>query len=243
MVLRLNRGMTLGWGAALVITGAMYGAFAQSVLDAADDLPDLFTDLFGADDLLDGYLGYITIFNALLIASYVLVALQSARHEEQHYRAGPLLVAGISRRCWFGSYVGVTAALAMVIVVAVALATGAGVALSTGRVGLMAEVLRAHLNQSPAIAVILALGAVSYGLIPRWMGWVWVVVGYSFLVSSFGQLLNLPDALASTPFSWLAEMPAEPFRLAPMLTLLMMSIALIAAGFTAFDRRDLMAGR
>ncbi len=60
------------------------------------------------------------------------------------------------------------------------------------------------------------------------------------LVGNFGALLDLPDAVLNlSPLSHPAQLPAEPFAVAPVVVLLAVAAVGIAGGITGFSRRQL----
>lgn len=61
-------GSLRGWGIALVLAGVIFGAYAQSILDAAGSLPEELGQLFTGEDLMLGYLAYIALFMAVFTA-------------------------------------------------------------------------------------------------------------------------------------------------------------------------------
>src|SRR5699024_720360 len=76
-----------GWGIALVLVGLMFGAYAQTMLDAADTLPPELEQIFTGEDLMLGYLAYISLFMAVFIAAAGVSGVQQVRGEETAGRA------------------------------------------------------------------------------------------------------------------------------------------------------------
>jgi ABC-2 type transport system permease protein len=65
LAFRLQRASIIGWGASLVVGGLFFGAYADALRGAIEDMPDVFIELFGAENLLAGYLAYMAMFMAL----------------------------------------------------------------------------------------------------------------------------------------------------------------------------------
>lgn len=239
LALRLGRAGIVGWTAALGVTGLACGAFAQGVLDATDDLPEAFIDLFGAEDLLAGYLAYLAMFMSFLVAVYAVLAIQGMRTEETKGRAGPVLATPVSRPAWLGTNLVVTTVGVLLITAVTGAATGVGAALVTGDAHHVGEVTVAHLNHAPAVFVVLGLAILAFGAFPRAIPVTWAVIGYALVVGAFGPLLDLPQiAFDISPFAHAAEMPVEAFALAPPLVLTAIAAVLTAVGFLALARRD-----
>ena len=241
LAFRLQRGGLLGWGVALVLAGVVDGAFAQAVLDAADGLPDAMREMFGAEDMVNGYLAFIAVFVGYLAAAYGVFALQNLRGEEQRGRADAVLATPTSRRAWMGSHLLVIALGIVGIMTLSGVGAGLAAAAVTGDSALVWELTAAHLNLVPAPLVMLAVAALLYGFVPRLMAPIaWAFVGLMIFVGNFGSLLDLPEAVVDlSPLSHPAQMPMEPFAAAPVLILLAVAAAGTVLGLVGFRRRQL----
>jgi ABC-2 type transport system permease protein len=114
-----------------------------------------------------------------------------------------------------------------------------GYALGSGEWDQVLPQVGGQLAYLPGTLVIGALAAALYGLLPRGTGLAWAVVAAVALQLMLGQLLGLPDAVeAISPFWHLAEVPVEDFEVAPVLVLLLVAAALVAAGLWGYRRRD-----
>jgi ABC-2 type transport system permease protein len=118
--------------------------------------------------------------------------------------------------------------------------TGVGAALVTGDARHLWELTLAHLNQVPAVWVVLAVATLLFGLLPRAVPAAWALVAFGLIAGTFGPLLDLPEAVLDlSPFARAAAMPLEGFRSAPVLVLTLIAVGIAAVGFLAFRRRDL----
>jgi ABC-2 type transport system permease protein len=240
LTVRLQRAGIIGWSAALAASGLVFGGFADAMLGAVEDMPEVFRELFGEEDLLAGYLGYMAMFMALLTSVYAILAVQGLRAEETGGRAEPLLSAPISRRRWLGTNLAVIAGGVVVITAATGLATGIGAAAVTGDAAHLWELTAAHLGFVPAVLVVLGVAAALFGALPGTVAATWAVLAYGMLVGTFGTLLDLPQvAFDLSPYEHLPQMPLEDFAPVPTLVLGAVAAATAAAGLAAFHRRDL----
>jgi ABC-2 type transport system permease protein len=238
--LRLQRASLTAWTTALAVAGLTFGAFADAMLQAFDDLPDAFTELFGPDDLLAGYLAYMAGFMAYLVAAYAVLAVQGQRGEETSGRAEPVLATAVSRRAWLGSNLVVTTAAAVLMLTVTGVATGTGAAIVTGEVAHIGQLTVAHLNQLPAVLVVLGMAAALFGVTPRAVPVTWVLLGYAVIAGTFGPLLDLPTAATSlSPFEHPARLPQEVFAPVPVVTLTAVAFGTAAVALLGFRRRDL----
>lgn len=240
LALRLQRASLIGWTVGLALSGLAFGAYADAMLGAADDMPEVFLDLFGAQDVLAGYLGIMAMLMAILVAVYAVLAVQGLRTEETSGRGEPVLATPISRWVWLGTNLGVTAVGIIVLSAVAGVTTGIGAAVSTGDARHIWDLILAHLNFVPAVLVVLGVATFLYGARPRAIAVTWAVVGYAFVVGTFGSLLDLPRAAVDLDaFGHVPQMPLESFAITPLLILVALAAGLVTAGFVTFRRRQI----
>jgi ABC-2 type transport system permease protein len=241
LALRLQRASILGWSGAMLAAGVAFGSFADAMLTAAEALPEAFLELFGGGEaVVAGYLGYMAVFMAYLVGVYAILSVQSLRSEETSGRGEPVLATPVSRVAWLGSHLAVTVAGVIVVLAMAGFGTGVGAAIVTGDTGYVWDVTVAHLNQVPAVLVVLGFAALLFGLAPKVIALSWITVGYALLVGTFGALMDVPDAAFEvSPFEHAATMPVEGFAATPVIALTLVALAMAAIGLVGFRRRDL----
>lgn len=238
LAFRLQRASIIGWGASLAVAGLLFGAYADALVEAVADLPDVFVEMFGEADLIGGYMAYMAEFLAYLGGAYAVMAVQGYRNEETTGRAEPVLATPMSRWTWLGSNLAVSALGVVAVMVVAGLGTGVGAAVVTGDVGWLPDLLLAHLNQVPAVLVVLGVAALLFGALPRAVGAAWALVGFALFAGTFGPMMELPQAAMNlSPFAHPAELPAEPFAAAPLVALLAVAVIAAAVGLATFRRR------
>ncbi|WP_153397464.1 ABC transporter permease [Ornithinicoccus halotolerans] len=240
---RLQRGAVIGWGVGILAIGAVDGAFTDVMADSVESMPAAVQEMFGMEALVNGYLAFLAVFTGYLTAAYVVFAVQGLRSEEGSGRAEAVLATSTSRTAWVGSHLLVIAAGAALISVVTGLGTGLAVATVMDDWALLGEVLWAHLNLLPAVLVVLGLCAVLFGWAPPLLAPVgWAVVGLMIFVGNFGELLDLPDWIASlSPLSHPAQIPAEEFAAGPLVVLAALAVVGVALGLLGFRRREVQA--
>lgn len=238
---RLQRGGFLGWGFGILALGVIDGLFTQAMLDAGDAMPPELQAVFGTGQLLDGYVAFLASFVAVLVAAYVVYAIQTLRTEEATGRADAVLATAVSRAGWLGAHMTVVALGAVLILLVTGLGTGIAAASVTGEGFLIGDVLVAHLATAPAVLVVLGLTAGCFGLLPRIMTLVgWLVVAVIAIVDLFAELLDLPEWFrALSPLWHLPKVPVEDFDLTPFLLLVSIAVVTAAMGLAGFRRRQI----
>ena len=239
---RLHRAGLIGWGLALAAMGALYGAITRPIVDAFEDMPAEMIDVLGGDPtrMLDGYIGTMALFDAVLVGIFVILGVQSMRSEETRGRAEPVLATATSRWAWLGSHIAVLAAGAAGLLLVVGLALGTGTAVSVGDAAYVWDTTVAHLIYLPAVLVLLGLAALLFGLVPQAIGLTWALLGFTLIVGFFGPLMDLPQWVHNlSPLEHVPQLPLESFTWTPVLGLTAVAVALLAPGAVAFRRRDL----
>lgn len=241
---RLHRGPIIGWSAASLVMGAMYGAFLndmESMLAGSDILESMFAGSLSGD-LVTTFGAVISAVMAAIMAAYPVLAGSRPRAEEEAGRAEPLLSTSLSRAGWLASHAAVVAIGSLIVLTAGGLGLGLAASASVGDWSVLPRLGPAVLAYTPAHWVVLGVVVALFGAAPRAMPLAWAVVGFSFVVIYLGDLLQLPAALRNlSPFEAVPDLPAEPFSLLPLSVITAVALVLIVLGLAAFRRRDVPA--
>ena len=238
---RLQRASLIWWTVALALFGFIYGGLGDQIADPEDMREDRL-ELFGGsvDTLLDGYLGVITLFTAVLAGIMLVLGVQAVRWEETKGRAEPVLATATSCWAWFGSYLAVMSIGLVGLLLVAGFATGTGAAVSVGDGSYIWDVTAAHLAHAPGVLVLLGIAALLFGVLPRAIGVTWIVLGSSLFVGLFGTTIDLPQwAHNLSPMDHTGQPPLDDISWLAAMTLLAIAAGLAAAGLAGFRRRDL----
>ncbi|MBW6468126.1 MAG: ABC transporter permease [Coriobacteriia bacterium] len=236
---RLERKAILWWAIGMGLLGMGMGAFSNAAVPG--EMPEALEQVLGGtENILAGYLSYMGVFIATIVAVYAVLAVQGVRAEETVGRGEPVLATAVSRWSWLGSNLVVGAIGVAITMAAAGAGVGLGAAAAMGDNSLVWEVTLAHLNHVPAVLVVLGFAGLLFGLVPKATSAAWALVGYGFLVGTFGGLMSLPDAaIKASPFEHAARMPIESFELAPVAAVGAVALALAVAGLVGFRRRGI----
>jgi ABC-2 type transport system permease protein len=236
---RLERRTIMWWILGMGFMGMAMGAFADAL--APENVPEVLGEVLGSADAgLGGYVAYMGVFMATIVAIYAVLSMQGVRAEEIGGRAEPVLAAAVSRQSWLGANLAVGALGVLLIMGATGLGTGLGVASVTADNAWVWDATLVHLNHVPAILVVLGVAGLLFGWAPRFQGFAWAVVAYGFIAGTFGQLMRLPDwMMGLSPFEHAARMPVETFELAPVAILGAITVGLVVFGLVGIRRRGI----
>lgn len=238
---RLQRGALLGWTIGYAVLGLVIGSMAKSVdqIASSPGIEDMLRKMSGGKgSVLDAFLGTELRFLAVGAAAYGIAAALRLRSEESTGRAEAVLATATSRWRWFGSHLLVAALGSLWLLVVAGGCAGVSAAAATNDASAGA-VLGAAVAAWPAVLVCVGLTLALFGLLPRvsLLGWGLLVV--FLLVGEFGALLTLPGwALGLSPFDHLGSLPGGDADAAGLVGLLVVAVAAVGLGASAFRRRD-----
>lgn len=241
LAFRLQRGGFVGWGTAILALGVADGLFTQAMLDAGDDMPPQLSAVFGSEQLLDGYVGFLGALTSVFVAAYVVYATQTVKTEEDTGRADTVLATPVSRIGWLLSHVAVIALGVFAMTAITGLATGIGAAGVTGNGELVFSILFAHLAVVAAPLTVLGLCVALFGALPRLVAPVgWALVAVIGIVTLFADLLDLPKWFRMLSLMWhLASVPVQEFEIAPIMVLIGIMMVALVVGRTGFRNRQI----
>src|SRR5690606_14997805 len=106
---------------------------------------------------------------------------------------------------------------------------------------LFGGVVLGHLAHTPATWVLLGIAVALYGLAPRLVALTWAVFAYSSVLSLFGDMLQLDEAvLATSVLRRVGQYPAEGIAWTAVGGLALLAAGLVAVGTAGCRRRDLI---
>jgi ABC-2 type transport system permease protein len=115
-----------------------------------------------------------------------------------------------------------------------------GYALVTGDGGAFERLSVPVLAYAGPVLAMSGLARLLFGLVPRAAAAAWLALGFVVVVMLFGEVFRMPGWLVdASPFSHLAMVPAEDFRLVPAVVLLGVATVLTATAQRSLSGRDI----
>jgi ABC-2 type transport system permease protein len=244
LVWRLQRGALLGWGAGLLGFGLVFGAIIDEMKDIRGAGAEWYARMGGSEQIIDSYRASIIQMAGMAVAIYAVQILLRMRTEEADGRLEPVLAAAVTRPRWLLANLlnAGLGAVALLLVFAASMGLAAGAVLGEIPAQLRA-LLGAGLVQLPAILLIASAVIVVTALLPRAAGVLsWALLLLSILLGPlFGAAtLQLPAwAQDISAFTHTPKLPAADLTVLPVLSLIALSAALVAAGLGVFRYRNL----
>ncbi|MEV0064599.1 ABC transporter permease [Nocardia sp. NPDC050718] len=241
---RLQRGSMLAWTVGFGLYGLLIGGAVNSIggmLGDSGTLRDVVTSMGGSTDLEKSFIAYAITMLAAAAAAYSVSAVLRLHEEENSGRAESVLAAAVGRVRYASSHL--LFALAGPAVTLLVAGLGIGVvwgATDGDVVGKLGESLSAVAVQLPAVWVVTAIALLLFGVVPKYASLAWAVLSAMIVVVLLGALGTFPQWLMDlVPFVHPPKLPGAAFDIIPIGWLLLIAVAGITVGLTAFRRRDL----
>ena len=242
LALRLQRSSLFWWSVGVFAMALVFGSFTGTMRDGAAGTPPEILDLMGGPrGIVDGYMGYMALYFAMIVAAYAIIASSGLRAEETGLRAEPVIATAVGRGRWVMSWTLVTMLGSLWLMALAGVAEGLGAAASTGDWSLLGPAVLGHVAQTASVWALLGLALALYGAAPRLQGLTWIVFVYGAGMALFGQMMDLDDAVLDTSvFVHIGQYPAQDLSAGAVVALTVATAVLLALGVIGFRRRDLI---
>src|SRR5699024_2530484 len=107
----------------------------------------------------------------------------------------------------------------------------------------MKDFLAAGYNFLPSVLFFIGLASLALGWTPKLGKIVYIYLIYSFMLSYFEGVLDLPDWFLKTAVqSWIPQMPMESFSVTPFVVITGGSMVCMIMGYAGYRGRDMVEG-
>jgi ABC-2 type transport system permease protein len=196
----------------------------------------------GGVSLVERFISMLSIVMAILCSIPTIQMITKLKGEEKNNRTDHILGRAVSRNNLLGSYL----VIGFIVSVVGLFLSGYGMYMASAQVmdnpvPLM-TILKSGMSYLPAVWILLGLATFLIGFKPKFLSITWIYLLYSFIVNYLGQILQLPEVFANlTPFAYIPKIPVEELKAIPLLSLTILSVALIVFGFNRYRNRDITA--
>jgi ABC-2 type transport system permease protein len=243
LVWRLQRSAFLGWAAALLMFGLIFGNLTEQIQGLEGHAKDWWTETGGTHQIVDAYKVSIIQMAGMFAAIYLVQVLLRMRVDETGGTLESVLASGVTRTRWLWGHLRNAIAGSVVLMVLFGVSMGLTAGQVLGNTGTQVRVLAwAGLLQVPGILVVGAAVVAVICLVPRWsVATSWALLLTALVVGPmFGPGLNLPRWVQDlSPFTHSPKAPAAAVTAAPMLTLGVVCLGFAATALISLRRRDL----
>ncbi|KRN27997.1 export protein [Lactobacillus selangorensis] len=248
---RLNWRFALTWLIVLLLLGASYGSIFKTIGDILKSNPTM-QQVFGQGAVNSANhtlrLNFLNLLNVVFAAASTIPALQlmlKLKRDESKGWLESLNATPTSRIKLFSSYLvsGIIVGI-LAMLVAITGAYWANVAVLGKHALYWTTFMKGFDTYVPIILLMLGLGAVLVGWLPKWINLAWFYLGYGFISIYMDGLLKIPKwAKRLTPYGWTPKVPVKNVNWTQTWLFLAIAVFLIIIGIVGYQRRDLMTER
>lgn len=244
LIWRLNRVSFISWMLSLIVAGATIGAVADEFVDLIagnEEMQKMLASIGGGSDISNIMFSATFIIIGIVVSGYGLQVLTRMKSEESSSRLELTLSTPTSRVVWFSKYLAFSLLASALILLLAGISAAVTYAVVADKSDSILRLSTAILVQLPAIAVVIGLGAVIFGLIKRFSNALtWALLAACLLIFQLGALLDLPQwAINLSPFTHTPPAPAATIAYKPLVILSLIAITFLLIGIAGFRRRDL----
>ncbi|MDN6128151.1 MAG: tetronasin resistance protein, partial [Tetragenococcus halophilus] len=245
LFIKINKGMVIAWLIAFIIMGAAYGSIYGDMATFIES-NELIQQMFTASDISieESFTSTIMLVMIFLVAILPINIVNKLFVEESRQHLSQLFTTKVSR----GQFYWTTVILAVfceilgILFAAGSLGSTAIYSMDNHSMDLM-DFLTSGYNFLPSVLFYTGLASLALGWVPRLGKFVYIYLGYSFVLSYFNNILDLPEWFFNTAVeNWLAHMPMDSFEPVAFFAITGISIALIFLGYLGYKRRDMVEG-
>lgn len=239
---RLQRTSIIAWGIGVFVLGIAYGSVfgdLEAFFVGNERLSELLAATEGAS-FTQQFVAMLMSIMAMICTIPPLVIVLKLWSEEKRNRTEHLLARAVSRSKLMGSYfwVAMLSGGLMLVLAAVGLWASSSAVMEDPVV--LGDWLKAALVYLPAVWVMLGLAILFLGLAPQVITFIWLYLGFSFVVVYLGKLLQFPQWLSLlSPFAHIPQLPVEELNVGFVLLLTFLAGILVFIGFAGYRRRDI----
>lgn len=246
LLVQISRGTIISWLVGYVIMGAVYGSIygdMNTFLSSNELIEQMFRQ--SGVSIEESFTATIMSVLILLVIILPVLLVNKLFAEETKLRFSQIFATKVTRGQLFWTTIGLAIVTGMV-----------GILLTTGGLGASAlasvdgeaqltfiDFIAAGFNFLPVILFFVGLAAVFLGWLPKWNKVVYVYLFYTFMLSYFGGILDLPEWFSKTAIlNWIPTMPTESFDLTVFISISLIGCLLMIIGFYGYHKRDLLEG-
>ena len=242
LVTKLARGTIIGWSVGLVLGGVVVGSLLGSVSDMINDpsIRDLLAKLGGTTGTVENlYLATEIHFLAVAVAAVGIALVLRLVGSERSGLGEVVLATPTSRLSWFAAHVALPVVLTTVLMALLGAVVGLVGPSASPNAPSFGATVAATTSALPAVWVVTGVAALLAGAAPRFAPLSWGILLVSMMVTEIGPLVKLPGwVMDLSPFTHLSPLPGGSFEALSAAVLTLVALALMAAGYLAYRRRD-----
>ena len=242
LAFRIQRTSIITWAIGMLILGVSYGSVfgdLESFFSGNEIVSQMLTPVEGLT-LTEQFVSMLMSVISMISTVPALMFLFKLKGEEKQNRTEHLLTRAVSRYKLLGSYLFLSMVLGFVMLCLAVIGLWSAAANVMQDPISFSLLCKAAIVYLPAIWMMTGLGVFVIGVIPRFSGFAWLYLGYSFFVVYLGELLQFPEWMGNlSPFGHVPQVPVEEINYVSITLLTCFSVFLMIIGFIGYRKRDI----
>ena len=246
LLLRINRGTIISWLIGYLILGAAYGSIYGDIgtfLSSNELMEQMFTQ--AGVSMEESFTTTIMAIMMLLALILPIVLINRLFSEETRLHFSQLYATKMTRAqlYWSTIFLALLFGSVSILFSAGGLGSAASLSINGDSDIAVSDFLGAGFNYFPGMLFFVGLAALFLGWLPKMNKLVYGYLGYTFVLSYFGGILDLPDGFSKTAiFNWIPAMPTDDFSVSIFLILSLIGLGMILVGYLGYKKRDFIEG-
>ncbi|PYF02478.1 ABC-2 type transport system permease protein [Ureibacillus chungkukjangi] len=240
--LRLQRTGIISWAVGMFLIGVSYGSVLGD-LDSFFEGNDLMQQMLASAQgytITEQFMSMIMMISAIISAIPAVMSMNKLYGEEKKGRIEHLLVRAVSRIKLMGSFLVISVLNGFVMLSFAAIGMWAASVSVLDEPLAFSTVYGMGLVYYPALLVIISIAILLIGFQPKFTGFIWLYVLYTFIVLYMGGLFQLSEVYGNlSPFGHIPKLPIEEMSWTPIIILTAIATVITVIGFIGYKRRDL----
>lgn len=245
LTLYLQKGVFIGWFAAVLVMVGTIGVLVpqmSDIYDSSDSMRHTIEAIGGTGALMPSFMSAMMAIICLMVFAYVIHGLGRLRGEEAGGHLESLLATNLSRLRWIGLHAGVVFVGGIIMLAT----TGVVLALLTNLLSDYTldawEYMLAALSYAPIMMAFMALYLLLFGLLPRAAGGIsWLYFGFVAFALWLGPIVQLSQSVMNLSImEHIASPPAEDIRGLPLFVIVAASLVVTTLGLVVWRQRNVI---
>ncbi|GAE37240.1 ABC transporter permease [Halalkalibacter akibai] len=242
LAVRLQRTSMIAWAIGMYILGVSYGSILgdlEAFIESNEMMSQMLSPIEGLT-MTEQFLTMLMSIISMICTIPALMMMLKLKGEEKKNRTENLLSGAVSRYNVIGSYflLSFFSGFFMLFLAFIGLWSAATVVMDDPIS--FFTMFKAAMIYLPAIWFMIALTVLLIGLFPQFTSFIWLYLGYSFLVVYLGNLLPFPEWMGKlSPYAYIPKLPVEEINYLNITVLTVLAILLVNIGFIAYKKRDI----
>jgi ABC-2 type transport system permease protein len=242
LAFRLQRTSIISWLIGMLVLGVSYGSVLgdlESFFGESEIMAEMLTPVDGFT-LTEQFLTMLMSVISMICTVPAIIMILKLKGEEKKNRTEHLLVRAVSRTKLVGSYISIAliGGLMMLLVAVIGL-WSAGAAVMDEPI-LFGTMFKASMAYLPAMWIMISVSVLLIGFAPKFTGFTYLYLGYSFFVVYLGKMLQLPEWLGNlSPFGHIPQIPVEDMDYLKISLLTILAMVVMVVGISGYNKRDI----